>query len=83
MASPIANAAAGQIAIQATLTTLIHMFLGLADDRDEMRRELLEGMNKLIDNSSIPDLPSPDQKASREMAKTLVKGWVMGGAKPS
>jgi hypothetical protein len=76
MASPIANAAAGQIAILQTI-------IGLSDDYDEMRHEILDGMGKLIDGSSIPDLPAADQKAAREMAKTLIKGWVMGAAKPS
>ena len=79
MATPIANAAAGHIAIQATLTVLIHTIIGLADDQDEGRREILEGISGLIDGSAIPDLPSADQKAARDMAKTLVKGWVMGG----
>ena len=83
MATPIANAAAGHIAIQATLTTLIQMIVGLTDDHDEARREILEGISDLLDGSAIPDLPAADQKAAREMAKTLVKGWVMGGAKPS
>lgn len=83
MASPIANAAAGQIAIQATLTTLIHMIIGLSDDHDEARQEILDGMSKLIDGSAIPDLPTTDQKAARDMAKTLIKGWFMGSAKPN
>lgn len=80
MASPIANAAGGQIAIQATLTMLIHMFAGLTPNPKKTQQDILDRMTKLIDNSAIPDLPAADQKAARDMAKKLIEDWVMGGA---
>jgi hypothetical protein len=80
MTSPLANHAAGQIAVQVLLSTLMQMFLRSADDPKELREELLAAMNKMIDNSAIPALPTSEQKDARAEAKTIVRNLVVGAS---
>jgi hypothetical protein len=80
MTSPLANHAAGQIAVQVLLSTLMQMFLRSADDPDELRQEVLDAMNKMIDSSAIPNLPAAEQKDARAEAKTIVRHLVVGAS---
>jgi hypothetical protein len=76
--SPIASLAGGQIAIQALLSVLIHLYVGGTEDHESTKRELADLTEALIDKASIPDLPAADQKAARDQAKAVVRGLIAG-----
>jgi hypothetical protein len=80
MVSPLANHAAGQIALQVMVSTMMQIFIRQADQPLEFRDEVLAAMNVMIDNSAIPALPATEQKDARAEAKTIVRYLVVGAS---
>lgn len=75
---PIASPLAGQIAIQAMLTTLTALYAGMFENPDDVKVRLTAAVRDMIDASAIPDLPADNQKQIRDEAKVLV-GLIISG----
>lgn len=64
---PIASPLAGQIAIQAMIATLAHLF----NEPEKVKAEMMDAVSDMIDQSAIPDLTAAGQQDIKDEAKAL------------
>jgi hypothetical protein len=75
---PIASPLAGQIAIQAMLATLAHLFANLFNEPEKVKAEMMDAVSDMIDQSAIPDLTAAGQQEIKNEAKALVGSMING-----